>query len=338
MSDTADAQGDFTIERIVDADENPERGELYAARRADKRDPGREAVNAAASPQKAAPLAREEGLPDRVRRKYYVVAKGPTNGGAGLEARVYADERGEYLAFKVVENRLTTRLPSAQVIHDMVAVAEHRNWQIIRLRGSVEFRREAWLEASARGIEAKGYEPTDIDRQALAHRRASREGANRRPPETWGRSNANRSKRGDRLDMRQADQALDNVTVIDAAAGKARADRRQVSQDRWRARAERLRAANRKAPARDPDLIAEQSQLAIIEKALERAFPRDPQARERILEAAKERIAQHLELGRFFPRAMVKERVPEYDRPQNERSEARRTLEEVREKTHRRER
>ena len=66
-----------------------------------------------------------------------------------LEARVYADERGEYLAFKATEDRLTTRLASAQVIHDMIAVAEHRNWQAIQLRGSVEFRREAWLEASA---------------------------------------------------------------------------------------------------------------------------------------------------------------------------------------------
>jgi hypothetical protein len=284
-------------------------------------------------------MAREDGFPDRVRRKYYVVAEQRTKEGAALDARVYADERGEYLAFKATEDRLTTRLASAQVIHDMIAVAEHRNWQVIHLRGSVEFRREAWLEASAREIVVKGYEPTESDRQALAHRRAARERANRRPPESWGRSNANRAKRGDPFDSRNnADGALNNVTVIDAANGKSRADRRQVPQDRWPARAEKFRAADRKAAARDADLVAAQSQLAIVEKALERAFPRDPQARERILEAAKERIAQHLEQGRSFERATVRERTPELSRPRNERGEARRNLEEVRERTRQRER
>ena len=233
MSDTADAQGDFVIERVADAGDDRQGGELRAARDADKRDPSLETAGDAAPPEKAAPMAREDGFPDRVRRKYYVVAEERTKEGAALNARVYADERGEYLAFKATEDRLTTRLASAQVIHDMIAVAEHRNWQVIHLRGSVEFRREAWLEASAREIVVKGYEPTEIDRQALASRRAARERANRRPTESRDRSNPDRAKRGDRFDSRNtADRARNNVTVIDNANGKPRADRRQVPQDR----------------------------------------------------------------------------------------------------------
>ena len=89
----------------------------------------------------------------------------------------YADERGEYLAFKVTEDRLVTRLAAAEVIRDMVSVAQHRQWEALHVRGSAEFRREAWLEASARGIEVQGYQPTDLDRQALSDRQ-----------EVWNRS------------------------------------------------------------------------------------------------------------------------------------------------------
>ena len=312
MSDTADAQGDFTIERVTEAGDDRKSDEPRAARDFEKRDPIVEPVTDAPPPEKSAPTAEHDyGFPDRLRRKYYVVADQQAKEGVSLEARVYADERGEYLAFKATEDRLTTRLDSAQVVHDMIAVAEHRNWQAIHLRGSAEFRREAWLEASARGMEVTGYEPTDIDRRAL-----------------------------DRFETRSngADRAANNVTAIDASAGKLNADRRPVAQGRWRARAEKFRAADRKAAARDADLVAAQSQLAIIEKALERAFPRDPQAREKILDAARERIAQHLEQGRFFERAIVKERVSEDNRSRSNRGEARRNPEEVREKTRQRER
>ncbi len=176
MSDTGDAQGDFIIERIADADDNRGRGDPQTAHDSDKCDLGLEAATAAPLPEKPAPSTQQDhGFPDRVRRKYHVVAEERTKEGAALEARVYADERGEYLAFKATEDRLMTRLASAQIIHDMIAVAEHRNWQAVHLRGTVEFRREAWLEASARGIVVKGYEPTEIDRQGFlpGARRAS---------------------------------------------------------------------------------------------------------------------------------------------------------------------
>jgi hypothetical protein len=337
MSDTADPQGDFTIERVADAENDSERGEQEAAPEAGKREHGRDAESGAASSQKAAQMARADGLPARVRRKYYVVAEERAKEGGALKARIYADERGEYLAFKALENRLTTRLASAQVIHDMVAVAEHRNWQTIRVHGSMEFRREAWLEASARGMEVKGYEATQLDRQALAHRRTSRDRANPRPSESRAQANVNRSKSADRFHSRNAGDTPDNVTVIDAN-GKQRADRHGTPQHPWRGSAERFRVADRKAGARDADLVAAQSQLTIIEKALERALPHDPRARERILGAARERVAQHLEQGRSFERAMVRERATGYYRPQSEQTEANRTFEEVREKTRQRER
>jgi hypothetical protein len=337
MSDTADAQGDFTIERGADAGDYA-RGGAAAGKAVETRDSVAEASRDAALPQRTTGAkAQEDGFPDGVRRKYYVVASDRTKDGAPFEAHIYADERAEYLAFKATQDRLTTRLASTQVVHDMLAVAEHRAWKVVYLRGSVEFRREAWLEASARGMDPKGYEPTQLDRQALAHRRGAREGANRRPPDSRDRSNANKAKRGDPFHSRKtADKALNKVTAIDAANGQPSAFRSQLSQGRWRARAEEFRAADGQAAARDADLVAAQSQLVIVEKALERALPHDPQARERILTAARERVAQHLEQGRSFERAVLRETAAK--RHQSERSEADRTLEDVRERTRQRER
>jgi len=114
------------------------------------------------------------GFPDRVRRKYYVVATKAGPDGEPDHARVYTDRQGEYLAFKDSGDRLSTRNGSPGVIRDMVAVAEHRGWEMVSVRGSVEFRREAWLEAKARGLNVRGYEPAELDHETLRKRLADR--------------------------------------------------------------------------------------------------------------------------------------------------------------------
>jgi hypothetical protein len=144
--------------------------------------------------------AHGNALPDRIRRKYYVVANETGKDGPDGEARFYADERGEYLAFKVTENRLVTRLAAAEVIRDMVSVAQHRQWEALHVRGSVEFRREAWLEAGARGLEVQGYQPTELDRQALADRREVWDRAHSGTPEVEARSASDRGERADWFD------------------------------------------------------------------------------------------------------------------------------------------
>src|SRR5207244_13454171 len=79
--------------------------------------------------------------------------------------------------------------------------------------------------------------------------------------------------------------------------------------NRWRVTAEKFRSADRHTAARDPDLVGAQSQMVMIEKVLERAFPENERARQSIREAVKERIAQDLEKGHSFARAKVVEPV-----------------------------
>ncbi|MCK1711667.1 MULTISPECIES: LPD7 domain-containing protein [unclassified Bradyrhizobium] len=167
----------------------PDHSEDFSLERQDRAsgDPNKSGENSAAksvpTDKSSSATVNDNALPDRIRRKYYVVANAYEKNGLAGEARLYADERGEYLAFKVTEDRLVTRLAAAEVIRDMVSVAQHRQWESLQVRGSAEFRREAWLEAGARGLEVQGYQPTELDRQTLADRREMRDRTRSDTPE-----------------------------------------------------------------------------------------------------------------------------------------------------------
>lgn len=377
MSDTRDDSEDFSLKRQDRAGHDPG---------ADKSGEDSTAKSAPADKSSSATVD-DNALPDRIRRKYYVVTNEPGKDGPDGEARLYADERGEYLAFKVADDRLVTRLAAVEVIRDMVSVAQHRQWESLQVRGSVEFRREAWLEASARGLEVQGYQPTELDRQTLAGRREVWDRAHSGTPEVEARSASDKGERADKFDydkgisgrLIEVGQApyrnrtdagastyvaleLDNgrqhqvwgvglekatadgnaqpgdrvyvrrdgiervtkeIKVIDAISGHAHIERRQVPRNRWQVTAEKFRTADRHTLARDPALVAAQSQMVLIEKALERVFPKDVRVRHDIMEVAKERIAHHLGQGYSFAQARVKEPVQDFDRSERNKDQAR---------------
>ena len=190
MNDAREDSGDFAVERQNRSGRSHNTDSAVG-------EPG--AKSASTNKSSAAAVA-DNALPNRIRRKYYVVSNVLGKDGADGEARLYADERGEYLAFKVMEDRLITRLAAAEVISDMVSVAQHRQWESLQVRGSVEFRRGAWLEASARGLEVQGYQPTELDRQTLADRREVWDRAHLHTREVEARSASDRGERADKFD------------------------------------------------------------------------------------------------------------------------------------------
>ncbi|OSJ29787.1 hypothetical protein BSZ19_26160 [Bradyrhizobium japonicum] len=182
MNDRHDASEEFSLER------------QRRAGRASAREKG-EDLNKPSSAK-----VTDSAFPDRIRRKYYVAASESQKDGSDREARLYADERKEYLAFKATDDRLVTRIAAAEVIRDMVSVAQHRQWEALHVHGSVEFRREAWLEARARFMDVKGYQPSELDGQALADRRAAWDRAHARTDGVEARSAPNRPLQADRID------------------------------------------------------------------------------------------------------------------------------------------
>jgi hypothetical protein len=63
--------------------------------------------------------------------------------------------------------------------------------------------------------------------------------------------------------------------------------------------------------------------MVVIERVVARAFPKDERARHDIMEAAKERIAKHLEGGHSFARATFIEPVQDRHRSGSDKDDAR---------------
>ena len=109
-------------------------------------------------------------VPDRIRRRYFTDVRG----GPGLG--FYTDAAVQTAAFRDTGRRLSTDRNDPHVIRDLVAIARHRGWTAIEVRGQASFRREAWFVAQAEGLQVKGYRPTERDTQRLERHRE------RRPP------------------------------------------------------------------------------------------------------------------------------------------------------------
>lgn len=81
-------------------------------------------------------------------------------------------------AFVHEGNRLTTRSENSVVIQSMVAIAREQSSGPVTVGGTDFFRKEAWFAASLAGLEVRGYEPTEFERERLARAIAAR----RAPP------------------------------------------------------------------------------------------------------------------------------------------------------------
>ena len=106
--------------------------------------------------------------PEAISRAYYVEDRG---GGA----RSYFDDyQRKSLAIKADDNSISTKKEDLNTIRAMLTMAEARGWSEVKIGGTADFKREAWIEAQARGITAQGHKVSDLDRQEADRRRAER--------------------------------------------------------------------------------------------------------------------------------------------------------------------
>jgi hypothetical protein len=89
-----------------------------------------------------------------------------------VDRKFVIDDKGSYrwrenvdvVAFREKTKNISTQSKSPLVAKAMVAVAESRGWSELNVKGNDNFKREIWLEANLRGIEVKGYSPTEQDK------------------------------------------------------------------------------------------------------------------------------------------------------------------------------
>ncbi|MBU8541743.1 LPD7 domain-containing protein [Falsiroseomonas tokyonensis] len=106
--------------------------------------------------------------PEAIRRRYYTQ-------DSGVERRYFDDYQGKNLAFQAGAGRVASKREDLNTIRAMLDVAEARGWREVALKGTAAFRREAWIEAAARGLPAQGHRASDLDQQEAERRRALRQ-------------------------------------------------------------------------------------------------------------------------------------------------------------------
>jgi len=118
-----------------------------------------------AQAQAKAPAYTSE--PEVISRTYYVEDR-------GTERRYFDDHQKKALAIRADDTTINSKREDLNTIRAMLTMAEARGWSEVKVAGSAEFKREAWIEAAARGITAQGYKAGDLDRQEADRRRAER--------------------------------------------------------------------------------------------------------------------------------------------------------------------
>jgi hypothetical protein len=152
-------------------------------------------------------------VPDALTRRYYVDGRG----GAGLG--FYVDARIERPAFRDEGRKLASARTDPNAIRDMALIARHRGWSIVTVRGTAEFRREAWLAGRTLGIEVRGHRPTERDIQELDRRIDRRNAARDRSQRARDRPDDERSEiePADR-ERRRAANGRDQLRIVEAVA------------------------------------------------------------------------------------------------------------------------
>lgn len=90
------------------------------------------------------------------------------------DGKYYFKDSNNRLAIEDRGNKLVSPEKDPRVAVSMAKLAQAKGWDSIKVKGSPEFQREVWLEASSRGVKVQGYKPTEADRAALDARKESR--------------------------------------------------------------------------------------------------------------------------------------------------------------------
>jgi hypothetical protein len=110
-------------------------------------------------------MARSTGVPDNVAERFLRV-----------DDKYYFPDKT--LAFVDRGTKLKAETHNVEVVRSLVSIAQSRDWQALTVTGTKEFRREVWREATLRGIDVRGYDPSDLERQELQRASMKRNGPN----------------------------------------------------------------------------------------------------------------------------------------------------------------
>lgn len=103
----------------------------------------------------------------------FIVPRRITQAYTEVEGKFFAKDSNRVM-FEDKGEKLATSTTDKAAIADMVAYAKAKQWEALKLTGSQDFRREAWMQAESQGIKTQGYTPRQVDLAALETLRQER--------------------------------------------------------------------------------------------------------------------------------------------------------------------
>jgi len=116
-------------------------------------------------------LDKSAATPAPAKDKSDVVPESVARRFLKVEREYYFQDRTH--AFSDRGTKLATRGTELEVVRSLVEIAKARGWDTINVKGTEEFRRSAWMEATQQGLTVVGYKPTPLDLADLANQPAN---------------------------------------------------------------------------------------------------------------------------------------------------------------------
>lgn len=136
----------------------PERPSPRAA--AERSAPAENSIRAAkrkarnAPPRAPSSTSKAGAIPEEVRRQFVQVGR-----------KYYFPDGAR--AFTDRGRKLTTPSENTEVIRSLITIAQARGWSDIHVTGTKRFKKEAWLAAKVAGMEVRGYNPSEFEKEHL---------------------------------------------------------------------------------------------------------------------------------------------------------------------------
>lgn len=90
------------------------------------------------------------------------------------ETRVYfADHQQKQEIMRSTPDKVSTKREDKHTVSAMLDIAKARGWETVKLKGSQNYKREAWVQASMAGIKVDGYAHDATDQQELRRRQTA---------------------------------------------------------------------------------------------------------------------------------------------------------------------
>lgn len=119
-------------------------------------------------PAIASRVLKTHELPENFQKKFIV--------SDAVPGQFFHHDQNRKLAFADKGAKLVTDDHRPEVIGSMIELAKAKGWSTLSLKGSEEFKREAWMQASLEGIEVNGFKPKPEDVAVLDQLRNARMG------------------------------------------------------------------------------------------------------------------------------------------------------------------